>query len=374
MVRDTFVGSDGICDVLDPIQEQKETGLFQAQTHLYGQMFNYLNSMSLMCAAQLGIPDIIHNHGRPVTLPELVSALHIPTNKTSCMYRLMRMLVHSGFFATTEAVTGGGGGGGGEAYVLTPPSQLLVKDNTNCLSPFLSLINPAFVTPWHSLGDWFRGSEPTAFQQAYGMAFWDYNTQNPELNSLFNAAMACDSQMMNFVIKDSKPIFEGLDSIVDVGGGTGSLARIISETFPHMNCTVLEIPQVVSSLEGTENLKYVGGDMFQHIPSADAVILKLIFHGWSDEDCVKILKKCKEAISSKGKGGKVIIVDVVINEKKDEHELTETKLLFDMLMMVVAAGKERSVEEWERLFLEAGFSHYKITSLFGLRSLIEVYP
>ena len=89
---------------------------------------------------------------------------------------------------------------------------------------------------------------------------------------------------------------------------------------------------------------------------------------------MKILKKCKEAISSKGKGGKVIIVDVVINEKKDEHELTETKLLFDMLMMVVAAGKERSVEEWERLFLEAGFSHYKITSLFGLRSLIEVYP
>ena len=101
---------------------------------------------------------------------------------------------------------------------------------------------------------------------------------------------------------------------------------------------------------------------------------QLIFHGWSDEDCVKILKKCKEAISSKEKGGKVIIVDVVINEKKDEHELTETKLLFDMLMMVVAAGKERSVEEWERLFLEAGFSHYKITSLFGLRSLIEVYP
>jgi hypothetical protein len=273
MVQDTFVRSEGICDVIDPIQERKATELFQAQTHLYGQMFNYLNSMSLVCAAQLGIPDIIHNHGRPITLPELVSALHIPPNKSSCIYRLMRMLVHSGFFATTKAVIGQGGGG--EAYVLTPPSQLLVKDNTNCLSPFMSLINPAFVTPWHSLGDWFRGSEPTAFQQAYGMAFWEYNNQNPELNGLFNAAMACDSQMMNLVIRDCKPIFEGLDSMVDVGGGTGSLARIISETFPHMNCTVLEIPQVIANLEGTENLKYVGGDMFQHIPSADAVLLKV---------------------------------------------------------------------------------------------------
>ena len=273
MVQDTFVRSEGICDVIDPIQERKATELFQAQTHLYGQMFNYLNSMSLVCAAQLGIPDIIHNHGRPITLPELVSALHIPPNKSSCIYRLMRMLVHSGFFATTKAVIGQGGGG--EAYVLTPPSQLLVKDNTNCLSPFMSLINPAFVTPWHSLGDWFRGSEPTAFQQAYGMAFWEYNNQNPELNGLFNAAMACDSQMMNLVIRDCRPIFEGLDSMVDVGGGTGSLARIISETFPHMNCTVLEIPQVIANLEGTENLKYVGGDMFQHIPSADAVLLKV---------------------------------------------------------------------------------------------------
>nr|APR63646.1 6a-hydroxymaackiain methyltransferase family protein-like 1 [Populus tomentosa] len=359
---------------MDPIiQDQKATELFQAHTHLHSQMFNYINSMSLMCASQLGIPDIIHNHGRPITLPHLVSALHIAPNKTGIIYRLMRMLVHSGFFATTKAA-GGQGEGEEEAYVLTPPSQLLVKDNTNCLSPFMSLINPAFVTPWLSLGDWFRGNEPTAFEHAYGMAFWEYHNQNPELNRLFNEAMACDSQMMNMVIRDCKPIFEGLNSMVDVGGGTGSLSRIISEAFPHMKCTVLELPQVITNLEGTKNLNYVGGDMFQHIPSADAVLLKLIFHGWSDEDCLKILKKCKEAISSKEKGGKVIIVDVVIDEKKDEKELTETKLLFDMLMMVVAAGKERSVKEWEKLFLEAGFSHYKITPLFGLRSLIEVYP
>ncbi|KAJ6367787.1 hypothetical protein OIU78_000366 [Salix suchowensis] len=241
------------------------------------KMFNYISSMSLVCAAQLGIPDIIHNHGRQITLPRLVSALHIAPNKTSIIFRLMRMLVNSGFFATTKAANGQGEGEEEEAYVLTPPSQLLVTDNTNCLSPFMSLINPAFVTPWLFLRDWFRGSEPTAFEQAYGMAFWEYHNQNPELNHLFNEAMACDSQMMNLVIRDCKPIFEGLDSMVDVGGGTGSLARIISEAFPHMNCTVLELPQVIASLEGTKNLNYVGGDMFQHIPSADAVLLKVNF-------------------------------------------------------------------------------------------------
>ena len=76
----------------------------------------------------------------------------------------------------------------------------------------------------------------------------------------------------------------------------------------------------------------------------------------------------------KGKAGKVIIIDIVINEEKDEHELTEAKLFFDMLMMVMVTGRERTEEGWEKLFMAAGFSDYKITPLFGLRSLIEVYP
>lgn len=100
--------------------------------------------------------------------------------------------------------------------------------------------------------------------------------------------------------------------------------------------------------------------------------LQLVFHAFGDEDCVKILKKCREGIAAKK--GKVIIIDAVIDEKKDEHESKETKLFFDMLMMIVVTGKERTQKEWERLFLEAGFSHYKITPLFGLKSLIEVFP
>ena len=102
--------------------------------------------------------------------------------------------------------------------------------------------------------------------------------------------------------------------------------------------------------------------------------MQLVLHALSDEESVKVLKKCREAISNKGKEGKVIIIDIVIDEKKDEHEITSTKLFFDMLMMVVVTGRERHEKEWEKLFVEAGFSHHKIKPLFGLRSLIEVYP
>nr|POF13379.1 trans-resveratrol di-o-methyltransferase [Quercus suber] len=332
--------------------------------------------MSLKCAIQLGIPDAIHNHGQPITLQELVSKLNIHPKKTSCVHRLMRLLVHSGFFAKTTVHENQEKEKEEEAYTLTPSSRLILKDNATSLSPFvLALLDPALVSPWQFLGDWFQGSELTPFEKAHGKCFWDYCNQSPEYNNIFNEGMASDSRLMSLVVKDYQPIFEGLGSLVDIGGGTGTVARIISEAFPHMKCTVFDLPHVVANLPDSKNLKFVGGDMFQYIPPADAMLFKSILHDWSDEECVNILKNCKEAIGKIGKEGKVIIIDVVINQEKDEHDVTSTtKLLLDALIMSLVTGKERNKREWEDLFLVAGFSHYKIVSSFGMMSVIEIYP
>lgn len=68
------------------------------------------------------------------------------------------------------------------------------------------------------LGDWFRGSEPTTFEKINGAGLWDYCLKNPEFDNLDNGAIASDSQTMKLVIKDLKPIFKSLDSLLDVGG------------------------------------------------------------------------------------------------------------------------------------------------------------
>ncbi|EOY28136.1 hypothetical protein QUC31_012865 [Theobroma cacao] len=351
--------------------DQEASESFRAQAHLYKHIFNYIGSMSLKCAVQLGIPDIIHNHGGPITLSELVAALHIDPAKDSCIYRLMRLLVHSGFFATTKVDRDQEE----EAYVLTPFSKILLKDKINCLSPFVvSMLGPPMMTPWQFLGDWIQGTKQRPFESANGKAFWDYMDQDPEFKNLFHDAMESDSQMMNLVVKDCKPVFEGLSSLIDVGGGTGTVARVISEAYPQLKCTVFDLPHVVADLPASGNLNFIGGDVLQYIPPADAILLKLVLHAFGDEDCIKILKRCREAIPTQGAKGKVIIIDIVINVKKDEHELTEAKLFFDMLMMVVVTGRERTEQDWQKLFMAAGFTDYKISPLFGLRSLIEVYP
>jgi len=64
---------------------------------------------------------------------------------------------------------------------------------------------------------------------------------------------------------------------------------------------------------------------------------------------------------------------MVINEKIDENQVTQIKLLMDVNMACLN-GKERNEEEWKKLFIEAGFQDYKISPLTGFLSLIEIYP
>ncbi|XP_027166618.1 myricetin O-methyltransferase-like [Coffea eugenioides] len=68
---------------------------------------------------------------------------------------------------------------------------------------------------------------------------------------------------------------EGLNSLVDVGGGTGTLAKEIADAFLDLNCIVTDLPHVVDGLvANNKSLAFVGGDMFVAIPPADDVIMK----------------------------------------------------------------------------------------------------
>ncbi|XP_062083671.1 trans-resveratrol di-O-methyltransferase-like [Humulus lupulus] len=233
--------------------------LSQGQAHLYKHMLSYATSMSLKCAIQLGIPDIIHNNGQgqgqPITLPELVSALQLAPAQTGFLYRLMRLLVHSDLFTAKKVISQNEEEV--DAYGLTPSSRLLLTNNGNkevpSLCPYvLAVLDPSTVTSFHFLGSWFQQKDATPspampFQLAHdGMSFYDYWGNITEYGDLLNDAMASDSGMLKAVIKDFKPVFEGLTSLVDVGGNTGAVCKILIDAFPHLKCSVLELSHVVA--------------------------------------------------------------------------------------------------------------------------------
>ncbi|GMI64206.1 hypothetical protein HRI_000089900 [Hibiscus trionum] len=176
--------------------DQEAIESFQAQAHLYKHIFNYISSMSLKCDVQLGISDVIHNHGQPITLSKLVSALGVDLTKVSFTYLLMRVLVHLGFFATTTRVENDQEH---EAYVLTPFSKILIKEKVNCLSPFVvSMLSLAIMNSFQLLGDWIQGTKERPFETVNGKTFWEYMEHDSEFKTLFNDAMQSDSQMINF--------------------------------------------------------------------------------------------------------------------------------------------------------------------------------
>ncbi|KAL7143623.1 hypothetical protein ABFS83_08G204700 [Erythranthe nasuta] len=352
-------------------EELSREQLVHAQAHIWNHTFTFINSVSLKSAIQLRIPDIIHNHGKPMKLSELVDSLPIHKSKSHYIYRLMRLLVHSEFFIKVDISDSEEQE---ERYWLTPASRLLLQDAHLTVAPLVLLIlDPILTKPWEYTSEWLSNDHlPSAFETANdGTNFWEVAGREAKVSNLFNEAMSSDTRLVaRVLINDCKHVFEGIESLVDVGGNTGTFAKAILDAFPNIKCLVLDLPHNLVGLEVRKNLTFVGGDMFEVIPRGDAILLKWILHDWNDEDCVKILKKCKDAISE----GKVIIIDIVMNIYEGADKAMEDQLFLDMAMMAYLNGKERNEKEWAKLFFDAGFTSYKITPAFGVRSLIEVYP
>ncbi|KAI9086657.1 hypothetical protein K1719_031251 [Acacia pycnantha] len=348
--------------------------VLEAQTHGWNHIFSFINSMSLRSAIELNIPDIIHKHGKPMPLPLLASSLQIQPSKAPHLRRLMRFLTHSGFFSLQKLPETH------EGYVLTDASTLFLKDHPFTLAPLLlSILDPLMMKPWEHFPVWLLqndNSTTTPFEMAHGKAFYESAWHVPSLFNKCRDYMAGDSRLVSKVlVEQCRDVFKECGSLVDVGGNTGTMAKALAEAFPEMECTVFDSPYVVGGSKDSGNLKFVQGDMFQAIPPADAILLKWILCDWDDERCLKILKNGKEAVTSKGKRGKLVIINEVVDDEKANYdESVETQLQFDLALMALLPGKERNEKEWAHLFSSAGFSSYKISPVLGIRSLIEVFP
>ncbi|XP_021724758.1 trans-resveratrol di-O-methyltransferase-like [Chenopodium quinoa] len=358
-------------------KQQAKKELLDAISHVWNRGLSFLNSMALKCAVELGISDAIKKHGKPMTLIELANSLSIHPNKASSLHQLMRLLVHSNVY-TIQIL-----GTREEAYDLTLNSELLLEDHPLTLAPLTRIgVTPLSTEPSHHLALWFRNQDQSCespFQISQGMHLYKGMPYDTELNGIFNQAMASDSQLIANLLLASdefEGLIHGVESLLDVGGGNGTMAKAIAKAYPKMNCIVFDQPHVVNELQvhETANLTYVAGDMFQAIPNAQVILLKWILHNWSDENCIKILKKCKEAIPSREKGGKLLIIDMVVGIPTDNIIHFESQLLADVHMLYLFGEKERTEQQWKSLFDKAGFCDYNILPILGSRSIIEVYP
>ncbi|KAL8109721.1 acetylserotonin O-methyltransferase-like [Apium graveolens] len=339
----------------------------QAQVDIWRFVFGFTETAAVKCAIELGIPDILENQADPMTLSQLSSALSC---SSTALFRIMRFLMNRGIFK--EKITKEGSMG----YVQTPLSRLLRKDGDNSLTAMLLWQNSSIlIDPWHYLSARVLDDKASAFVCAHGKSLWEIAAEDPEQRRLIDDAMACDTRTTVGALVDGCPeVFDGLSSVVNVGGGNGTALRVLIERCPWIRGINFDLNEVVSVAPESEGIEHVGGDMFKSVPKANAAFLKWILHDWSDGECIQILKKCREAISEYGTAGKVIIVEAVI-EVNGGDKLKDVGLMLDMLMLAQTnKGKERTAEEWAFILREAGFTRHTIKSFQSALSVIEAYP
>lgn len=62
---------------------------------------------------------------------------------------------------------------------------------------------------------------------------------------------------------------------MDVGGGNGTSLRLLVKACPWIRGINFDIPHVVSVAPECDGVEHIGGNMFESVPKADAVFLKV---------------------------------------------------------------------------------------------------
>jgi SAM-dependent methyltransferase len=316
----------------------------------------YWLSQCLYVVAKLGIADLFNVGSQSVK--NLASKTG--TNP-GALYRVLRALASVGIFVETES----------QQFQLTPLASYLQTNNPDSLRAMIMMMGEEHYQAWGHLLHSVKTGE-CAFDYLYQQPVFAYYHQHPEAAQIFNQAMG------NFSVVEINAALEKYDfsdfsTVVDVGGGYGAfLARILQRN-PQVKGILFDAEEVITGaiefLE-TEQLESrclcVGGDFFASVPSGgDAYLLKHIIHDWGDEDSLKILQNCRQAIN---KNGKLLLVEQVIPAGNDP---SASKFLDINMLVMCSGGKERTADEYQQLLEKAGFTLTRIIATNSDVSIIE---
>jgi hypothetical protein len=261
-----------------------------------------------------------------------------------------------------------------KTFSLTPMGECLCRDHPHTLRGMAMLEEgPEHYVAWKHLLALITEGKQDAFGREFGQLVFAYAAQHPGYGAVFNEAMSSYSSTDNALVLEALAPYDfaGLSHLCDVGGGHGHTLCSLLVKYPHLRGTVLELPSVIAQKEllwadkmGVgDRCPYVSGDMFRAVPPADAYMVKRVLHGRNDAECVQILSIMHQAAPPHGR---VWIMEEVVPGPDTPH----FSKLFDIHMIIMSTGKERTLEEYARLLEGAGWQYrqtwYPASKLLGV--------
>jgi len=325
----------------------------QSSQQLAKQTIGGWITQAIYVAAELGIADLLTDG--PRTADELAERTHA---HGGALYRVLRALASIGIF-TEDAE---------RRFSLTPVAECLRSDRPDSLRSFGIMTGAEFYQSWGNLLYSVQTGEP-GFQKRFGAPFFQYMTEHPERHAIYDAAM------MVHGIAETEPMLDAYDfsafrTVVDVGGGNGRMLAAILNRHPAVEGILFDLPAVadrsraiISELGLSKRCRIVGGDFFTSVPAADAYVLRHIIHDWDDAEAVSILRNCRDAMNP---DGRILLVETVIPPL---DQPCFGKWLD--LMMLIVGGRERTEEQYGRLFSQAGLRVSRIVPTAHEVSIVE---
>ena len=317
-------------------------------------------SQAVAVAAELGIADELSDEGRSVDELARLTRCHPPA-----LYRLMRAL------AAFELVREGAD----RTFSLAPLGRLMRRDASDGFRATLLWWGKYRWKAWAHLLHSVRTGE-SARKLTFGVEGFAHLGADAEAASLLNESMAEYSRL---VAKDVADICDlaRMDTVVDVGGGYGALLATILNTYPGVRGILYDLPHVVdgarrqlSSANVLDRCEIVTGDFFDSIPAnGDVYLLKSILHDWDDERSIAILRNCHAAAT---RGVEILVVEHVMPTTIVASNYDRSVTTRDLNMLVMLHGRERTLQEFRRLFEASELEFVAATEVSLGFSVIQV--
>ncbi len=155
--------------------------------------------------------------------------------------------------------------------------------------------------------------------------------------------------------------FDTLGSLLDVGGGSGTLAIAVSEAFPKLDVGILDLAHAEErALERiakarTDRVRFIAGNFLElPLPEGfDAMMLHRVLWDWEDEKAKVLLGRIHAALPS---GGRLLVTEGM---RTGEADLDVLLTPFD-LYMCFGGFRLRTLGQVRALIEEAGFVDFSV--------------
>ena len=305
----------------------------------------YVDTQLIYVTAKLGVADALH--AAPRTAADLAGAVGADPD---ALARVLRALATRGVVAADEQ----------GRYRLTSLGDRLRTDAEGSLHATALLRGDEDYAAWGRLADTLRTGQP-GFEQAFGSDFFAHLSRDDAAAEHFDCFMVAASRRIARALLGCYDVATA-GTIVDVGGGSGTLMAAILGAYPHLRGALVDTPEVAARARRTlaaaglaARCDVVAGDILaaETLPRGhDIYLLSQILHNCDDARVPRILAACREAMPAHGR---LLAIEQLLPERVDVST-PQRAVESDLYMLVMTGGRERTETAYRALFGAAGLT------------------